>query len=179
MILGNKVGGSRDVKTYKVVVKDEQGNELGNFDCVCGDEEITQFNATCEDVAAGKVFACDEGICVGTNDYTRCRVTHGEHEVYPGVEFMITLENNHQWDYTYFTATMYPKPKKIDDNGVITYSNKVIDKLVVDDAVYDMSGNKLADVTKDAGEQTVRLNLVNMTDKIYILSYFTYREDDV
>lgn len=170
MILGNKVGGSRDVKTYKVVVMDdEQKNVIGTFDCACVDE-YTQFDACCEDVAAGKVFACDEGVCVGTNDYTRCRTTHGEHEVYPGVEFMVTLENHNQWDYTYFTATMYPKT----DDG-----KKVIDKLVVDDAVYDMAGNKLADVTKDAGEMTVRLNLVNMTDRIYILSYFTYREETV
>ncbi len=169
MILGNKVGGSRDVKTYKVILTDGE-TELGVFDCVCDDKKYTQFTATCEDVAVGKTFACDEGICIGTNDYTNCRVTHGEHEVYPGVEFMITLENNHQWDYTYFTATMYPKT----DDG-----KKAVDKLVMDDAVYDMAGNKLADVTKDAGEQTVRLNLVNMTGDIYILSYFTYREDEV
>ena len=169
MILGNKVGGSRDVKTYKVNVVGDDGNVLGTFDCSCVDEYI-QLDARCEDVAAGKTFVCDDGVCVGTNDYTRCRVTHGEHEVYPGVDFMITLENNHQWDYTYFTATMYPKR----DDG-----KKIIDKLVVDDDVYDMSGNKLANVTKDAGEMTVRLNITNMTDQIYILSYFTYREDYV
>lgn len=169
MILGNKVGGSRDVKTYKVVVKDEQGNELGIFDCGCVDE-YTEFNATCEDVAAGKVFACDEGVCVGTNDYTRCRVTHGEHEVYPGVEFMVTLENNHQWDYTYFTATIYKK----------TDGRKSIDMVVVDDAVYDMKGNLVSNITKDAGNMTVRLNCINTSaNDIYILSYFTYREESV
>ncbi len=168
MILGNKVGGSRDVKTYKLDLA--YGDELlGTFDCVCVDE-YTKFDACCEDVAAGKVFACDDGVCVGESDYSCCRVTHGEHEVYPGVEFMITLENKSQWDYTYFTATMYPK---------VDYGNKAVDKFVIDDAVYDIAGNKLADVTKDAGEQTVRLNLVNMTDRIYILSYFTYREESV
>ena len=169
MILGNKVGGSRDVKTYKVILTDGE-TELGVFDCVCDDKEYTQFTATREDVAAGKTFACDEGICVGTNDFSNCRVTHGEHEVYPGVEFMITLENDHQWDYTYFTGMIYPKRED---------GKKVIEKLIMDDGVYDLSGKKVADVTKDAGEQTVRLNLVNMTDRIYILSYFTYREDVV
>jgi hypothetical protein len=168
MILGNKVGGSRDAKTYKVVLADGE-NTLVTFDCTCVDE-YTELTATCEDVAVGKVFACDEGICVGTNDYTCCRVAHGEHEVYPGVEFMITLENNHQWDYTYFTGMIYPKRED---------GKKIIEKIIMDDGVYDLTGKKVADVTKDAGEQTVRLNLVNMTDGIYILSYFTYREDEV
>lgn len=168
MILGNKVGGSRDVKTYKVVLTDGE-TELGTFDCACVDE-YTEFTATCEDVAVGKTFACDEGICVGTNNFANCHVTHGEHEVYPGVEFMITLENDSQWDYTYFTATMYPK--RID-------GKKIVDKVVIDNEVLDVNGNKLADVVKDAGEQTIRLNIVNMTNRVYILSYFTYREEDV
>lgn len=168
MILGNKVGGSRDAKTYKVVLTDGE-NTLVTFDCACVDE-YTEFTATCEDVAAGKVFACDDGICVGENDYSCCRVTHGEHEVYPGVEFMITLENDHQWDYTYFTGMIYPKRED---------GKKVVEKLIMDDGVYDLAGKKVANITKDAGEQTVRLNLVNMTDRIYILSYFTYREEDV
>lgn len=168
MILGNKVGGSRDVKTYKVVLTDGEV-ELGTFDCACVDE-YTEFDACPEDVAAGKVFACDDGVCVGTNDYTCCRVTHGEHEVYPGVEFMITLENYNQWDYTYFTGMLYPKRSD---------GKKVVDKLIRDDGVYDLDGNKVADVTKDAAEMTVRLNMINMTGDIYILSYFTYREDEV
>lgn len=167
MILGNKVGGSRDVKTYKVEVVGDDGSVVSSFDCACVDE-YTQFDARCEDVAAGKTFICDEGVCVGSNDYTCCRVTHGEHEVYPGVEFMITLENNNQWDYTYLTAMIYPKGDK-----------KVVDKLVFDNAVYDTAGNKLSNIVKDAASQTVRFNLFNMTDKIYILSYFTYREDSV
>jgi hypothetical protein len=168
MILGNKVGGSRDAKTYKVVLTDGE-TELGIFDCACVDE-YTEFTAHPEDVAEGKVFACDEGVCVGTNDYTRCRVTHGEHEVYPGVEFMITLENDHQWDYTYFTGMIYPKRED---------GKKVIEKLIMDDGVYDLTGKKVADVIKDPSDMTVRLNLANMTDRIYILSYFTYREDVV
>lgn len=170
MILGNKIGGSRDTKTYKIVISDGD-TTLGHFDCACVDE-YTEFNATCDDVAVGKVFACDDGVCIGTNDYACCRVTHGEHEVYPGVEFMITLEHLNLWDYTYFTATMYPKPTEGNDK-------RIIDKIVVDDAVYDMFGNKLADVTKDAGEMTVRLNLFNTTTQTYVLSYFVYREEDV
>lgn len=62
MINGNMVGGTAPIKTIKIV--DEANNEILG---VVVDSEVI-FTATDEDVVAGKVYAGDHGLSIGTHE---------------------------------------------------------------------------------------------------------------
>lgn len=176
MIYGNKIGGSRDTKTYIISFVDENQNEIINTTGVVVDKEEV-FNACCEHVMAGYKFASDEGIMTGTNDSPCCRITNGIHEVMPGVEFLLKLEERDQWDYTTFAAMMWPK---LDAENPTPRVNMV----AIDNAVYDTSGNKIADVVKDIATKTIRFNMVengermiNKTATPYLLYFSVCKEE--
>ena len=61
MICGNIVGGFAPLKT--LILVDENNNEI--IGTVV--ENVTMFDATAEDIKAGKVAATDSGIVVGTH----------------------------------------------------------------------------------------------------------------
>lgn len=175
MIYGNKVGGSRDSKTYIVSIVDDNGNEVLEATGIVVDKEEI-FDARCEDVMVGRKFASDEGVMAGTNDSPCCRITNGIHEVPPMAEFMLTLKDRAQWDYTTFHAMMWPK---LDDVN----PTPRVDKVSVDDVVYDNSGNQIATVVKDAAAQTVRFiandgtRLINNTAYSYLVYYSVCKEE--
>lgn len=176
MIYGNKIGGSRDTKTYIISMVDENNNEVFEATGVVVDKEEI-FDASCEDVAVGRKFASEEGVMVGTNDFPRCRIVNGIHEVLPGVEFILKMENRNLWDYTTFHAIMWPK---IDADNPTPKA----DKISVYDAVYDSNGVKIANVIKDAANMAVRFvldngdNLINNTEFSYLV-YFSVCKDDL
>ena len=159
MICGNKIGGSRECKTYVL-----QGNGIELLGVVV--DELEVFDACCEDVMSGKKFACDSGVNVGTNDSPCCCATNGVHEVYPGVEFLLTIPERDQWDYTSIQGMIAPKSAPYR-----------INKVVMENAVYDTDGNKLADITKDAASKTIRFNITNNTSEVYLLYFFVCKEE--
>lgn len=154
MICGNKIGGIHDDKTYIV-----QFGETELIGVVV--DELEMFDACCSDVKAGKKFVCDSGVSIGINDSPCCAVIKGVHEVYPGVEFLLKLEDHDLWNYTDLQCMIAPKS-----------SPYAIDKIVVNNEVRDTSGNKLADITKDIGNKAIRLNITNNTTDIYLLYFF-------
>ena len=159
MIYGNKIGGNRECKTYVL-----QGNGIELTGVVVDELEI--FDARSEDVKAGKKFASDSGVNIGTNDAAYCYITAGIHEVYPEVEFLLNLPDRDQWNYTSLQCMMAPKDTPY-----------AIDKVVIDNEVRNAEGEKLADVTKDLNQKTIRLNITNNTDKIYLLYFFVCKEE--
>lgn len=175
MIYGNKVGGSRDTKTYIISIVDEYNNEVLEATGVVVDKEEL-FDASCADVIAGRKFASEEGVMTGTNDSPCCRITNGIHEVPPGVEFVLKMEDRNQWDYTTFHAMMWPK---LDAEN----PTPRVDKVSVDDVVYDNNGKKIASVVKDAATQTVRFvldngdKLVNNTEFSYLVYFSVCKEE--
>lgn len=160
MICGNKIGGNRECKTYVI-----EGHGVEVIGVVV--DELEMFDACCDDVKSGKKFACDTGVNVGMNDSPCCCVTNGVHEVYPDVEFLLTLPERDQWDYTELQCMMAPKDHPY-----------AIDKVVIDNVVYSSDGTKLADVTKDATNKTIRFNITNNTADIYLLYFFVCKEED-
>lgn len=160
MICGNKIGGSREPKTYYIE------SNVGEYLLGVVVDELEIFDVSCEDVAVGKKFACGSGVMEGTNDSPRCSTTNGVHEVYPGVEFILTLPEREQWDYSQLQCMMAPKDAP--------YS---IDKVVINDEVFNTSGEKIADVTKDAANKSIYLNITNNTTNIYLLYFFVCKEE--
>lgn len=159
MIYGNKVGGARAEKTYIIEIG---GAEL--IGVVVDQKEI--FDARPKDVMAGKKFGCESGVCIGTSDASHCYVTKGMQEISPGADFVLTLPEKDQWDYSELQCMMAPKN-----------SPYAIDKVVLNNAVYDTSGTKIAEVTKDGEKDRVCLNIINSTNNTYLLYFFIYKEE--
>lgn len=65
MINGNMIGGTAPIKTLKII--DQNGNEM--IGVIVGSEVI--FTAIDSDVVAGKVYAGDHGVSVGTLEYAK------------------------------------------------------------------------------------------------------------
>ena len=163
------------MKTYIVSIVDENQNELFQATGVVVDEEEV-FNASCADVMNGKKFASEEGVMIGTNDSPCCRITNGIHEVPPGVSFIFKLEHKNLWDYTTFHAMMWPK---LDEDN----PTPRVDKVAVDDMVYDGDGNQIAKVIKDPVAQSIKFvldngeALVNNTIYSYLVYYSVCKEE--
>lgn len=160
MICGNKVGGARECKTY--ILEGSGGTEV--YGVIV--DELEMFDACCHDVVAGKKFASDTGVGVGVNDSPCCCAVNGVHEVYPGVDFILTIPERDIWDYTSLQCMMSPKDAPYQ-----------IDKVAIDDIVYSSDGTQLAVITKDATNKTIRFNITNNTADIYLLYFFVCKEE--
>lgn len=161
MIYGNKIGGgSADDKIY--VIESGEVEVLG----VVVDDDAPELTATSKDVLIGQWFVGKNGLEQGTNDSPCCRVTSGIHEVLPGVEFVLRIEKNRQWDYTTL-------------NGVITNKSTPykVENFITERAVYDSDGNKIADITKDPNNCCVRFNIKNETAETQLLHFFICKEE--
>lgn len=161
MICGNKVGGGSSEKTYIITNQDESISLIA-----VAVDELTVFDAKCNDVASGKKFVGDGGISIGTNDVPLCRDISGVHEVYPDVEVLLILDKNDMWDYSYLQGFI---TTKADPYNVVM--------LIMDDAVY-RNGQKVADVKKNKDNKSIEFNITNDSDEIYLLHYFICKEED-
>ena len=157
MIYGNKVGGITPEKTYIIT----HGNV--ELDAVVVDE-ITTFDAKCEDVTAGKTVVSDSGVVIGTNDFPRCRNLTGVHEIHPNVNVVLFLDEYDMWDYSCLQGYISTKKEPY----------KVL-MLVMDNAVYQ-NGIKISDISKDKINKTIRFNITNNSEDIYLLHYFICKD---
>ena len=162
MIYGNKIGGNPvDEKVYVV-----ETNGVDAIGVVVEDAEIPELTACCKDVLVGQWFVGKNGLEQGTNDSPCCRVTSGVHEVLPGVEFMLCIDKCEQWNYT----TLH---------GIITNKSTPykVEKLIMDCAVYNDEGKKIADITKDPNTCSIRFNIKNETAETQLLHFFISKEE--
>lgn len=165
MINGNAVGGITGYgKTF--ILTDENGNEVVGTVV----DELTVFDAEPKDVKIGKTFVSDNGVQEGTDTRTY-RTHHASYLVFPGESFSIPLEEYNRYDYTKFQAMI------AEFNTTVLDSVSVV-KILLDDFVYNVnSNNKLSNVTKNSQTKSVDFNIVNDTDRIYIVHYNTYKEE--
>lgn len=165
MICGNKVGGTAPEKTYIITNKDETVKVSAVVVEIDENDAPFVFTAKSEDVVAGKRFVGDGGVCDGTNDCPRCRDLSGIHEVHPGVDVTLLLENYDMWDYSYLQGYISTKGDPY----------KVL-MLVADDGVYK-DGILIANVEKDEVNKTILFNVTNESDDVYLLHYFICKEE--
>lgn len=164
MIYGNATGGFGMPKMIEIV--DDNGNTLVG---AVTDSEVV-FDATRDDVKAGKTFASADGVQEGIDTRTY-RTTHATQLVLPGEDFSIPLEDNEKYNYTKFQAMI------AEFNTTISDSISV-EKVSLNDSVYNVnSTTKLSDITKNATSKSIDLNITNNTDNTYIVHYNTYKEE--
>lgn len=161
-IYGSATAGFGMPKT--LILTDASGNE---FIGVVTDS-VKIFTATKDDVKVGKIFASDGGIQTGEDTRTY-RTLHACRCIFPNENFTIPLPENNQYDYTQFQAV-------ISEFNTTRFDSLSVEKSVLYDAVYNVnSDDKISDVTKNSDTKSVDLNIVNNTDKTFIIHYNTYK----
>ena len=150
-------------KTY--IFTDENGNEfLGTLV-----SQETIFDATENDVRAGKTFASYFGAKTGTKLIPSYVTQEGYAFVTANSQFVIKmLEELH--DYTKLQVLICPYNASI-AKSVAT------EKVVINDGVYAVNSTELlATVTKDSENQHINLGITNDSGNLYLMRYFTYKE---
>ena len=165
MIYGNRVGGVTPEKTY-IITNEDETVKFSAVAIELNDEDAPFiFTAKSEDVAAGKRFVGDGGACDGTNTCPRCRDLSGIHEVHPNVDVDLLLEEYDMWDYSYLQGYISTKD---DPYNVLM--------LIADNAVYQ-NGELVSNVEKDEINKTIRFNVTNNSEDVYLLHYFICKEE--
>lgn len=166
MIYGNPVGGALNAKTYQL----ECNGGTTEITAVVVDEE-TIFDATVNDVRAGKKFATNNGVKVGTKNIPAYNTCAGYRIIAPNEEFKIVLSASDLYDYTNLQCIICPFNTSISDSVAA-------DRVVIDGNLYEVnSSTVLSEVTKDATEKAIKLGITNDSSSSYIIRLFTYKEE--
>ena len=166
-IYGNVVGASSTLGK-SVVIKGTDGTELVGV--VTDTEKV--FTATPNDIRKGKIAATEDGIIEGQKDIPAYRTTMGTRMILPGSDFTIPLKSYEQYDYTKLQCIITPFDGSL-ANSVL------VEKTIINDNVFAVGSKEiLSTVTKNKDTQSIDLNIINNSDKRYIIRYFTYREEE-
>ena len=168
MISGNMVGSYSQLgKTF--ILTDENGTELTG---VVVDNPVI-FTATDSQVAEGFVYASDSGVSTGTREFLSYRTSQGTQLVPAGSAFSISLPKNNNYDYTQLQCMIAPFNTSTEDSYAV-------DKISIYDCVYEAgSAVKIADVTKNTETKSIDLNITNDSSNIYLIYFFTYKEEEL
>ena len=166
MISGNMVGSySQMGKTFVLV--DDEGNEIIG---VIVDQE-TVFTAGDNDVREGMTYASDSGVSTGTKNIPAYETTQSSILIFPGESYSIQLSQRDKYDYTKLQAMIAKFNTSVSDS-VFT------EKVVFENSVYLVNSlTKVSDVIKNALTKSIDFNFVNDTEDIYMIHYFTYKEE--
>ena len=160
-IYGNMVGGASLAQTY--ILQDSEGNEVT---ATLVDSE-TVFDATPNDIRAGKVAATETGVTIGTKEIPSYVTSEGWRLVSPGDQVFIPHTD---YNYTKFQAIICIFNTSITDSVAAK-------KISVLDNVYDVdSTTALSAVLKDDTNARVDFGIINNSDTTYVVRYFMYKE---
>lgn len=164
-ILGNATGGFGFPRTY--IIADENGNEVTGVYV----ESETIFTATDNDVREGMVYASDSGVSTGTKNIPAYHTRQGSRLILPNMSYSIPLTDYDLYDYTRFQCVIAVRNTSISDSVAVN-------KVVIENNVYEVNSlEAISTIIKNLDTKSIDLNIVNNTDDIYVIHYFTYREE--
>lgn len=149
------------------IVTDENGNEA--VASYVGEEPI--FTATANDIREGAVAATKDGVTVGTKVIPSYNTSEGYAFAESGQEFKITsLAGLNRYDYTKLQVIICPYAGSI-------AKSVAADKVVIDNKVYPVQSiEPLKSVEIDHENKTIKLGIINDSESMYLIRYFTYKE---
>lgn len=159
---GGGSGSGPEDKTFILI--DEFGNEIP---AVLTDEEV-DLTATPNDIREGVIAVTDDGVVEGTKEIPSYISREGFRVITNGSKFTIPTDG---YDYTKLQAIF------------CVYNTSVLDsvsadRVVINDYVYPVhSIVSESIVTKDHENARIDLGITNTSDELYILRYFTFREE--
>lgn len=158
-------GGSSEDDTQMYILVDEEGNE---YPAVFVNEE-TVFDATANDIREGKVAATDDGVTLGTKEIPSYYVSEGYRLITAGEQFETAFTEH--YDFTKMTAIICPFSKSL-------MASVSAEKVVIEENVYPVNSTDIvSSVIRDGVNKKINLGFTNDTSSIYVLRYFTYKED--
>lgn len=167
VIYGNMVGGgSAPLKT--LILEDENGNQ---FTGVVTESEVI-FTATDNDVREGMVYASDNGVSIGTKNIPAYHTMKASKLVLPDMSYSITLADYDLYDYTKFQCVIAKRNTSISDSVAVN-------KVALENSIYEVNSSEvLSVITKNSDKKSIDFNIVNDTEDIYVIHYFTYKEEE-
>ena len=165
MIYGNTVGGSGGGGIGKTfILQDEDGNELVG---VVVDQNVI-FDATANDIRAGKVAATMEGVTTGEKDIPAYNTSEGYKLIPVGSAVKITGAKD--YEYTKLQVLICAFNTQASDS-VAT------EKVSIDGKVYAVnSTDVISSVTVESENKAINLGITNNGEKPLIIRYFMYKE---
>lgn len=158
-------GGYGDDDTQMYILQDEDGTE---YPAVLVDEE-TVFDATANDIREGKVAATDDGVITGTKDIPAYYTTEGYRLITAGKPFETAVTEH--YDFTKLSANICPFSKSL-------MTSVSAEKVVIEENVYPVNSTYIvSSVIRDGINKKINLGFTNDTSSIYVLRYFTYKEE--
>ena len=149
------------------ILEDDNGNEVV---AVMSENEVV-FDATANDIRAGKIAATATGITEGTKEIPAYRADEGSVKIKVGQSMDIPLLSD-MCHYTVFQAIVC-------DFNADMYNSVSAEKVVINDSVYNTgSTSALADVRVDADLQTIKLGVTNTSSTPDVIHYMIIKEDD-
>lgn len=152
-----------DSITYILV--DENGNEIP---AVYVDSEMV-LTATANDIRIGTTAVTDNGVEEGTKDIPAYYVTEGYRLITKGSAF--ETRSFDKYDFTKLQVIICPWTGSLS-------TSVAADKVVIGESVYSVNSTvALATVVRDNNTQKINLGITNDSDSLYVMHYFTYREE--
>lgn len=165
-ILGNATGGFGFPKTY--IITDSDGNELTGVYV----ESETIFTATDNDVREGFVYAGDGGVSTGSKNIPAYHTMKASKLILPNMSYSITLADYDLYDYTKFQCVIAIRNTSISDSVAVN-------RVAIEDSVYEVNSSEvLSTITKNSDTKSIDFNITNDTEDIYVIHYFTYKEEE-
>lgn len=154
-----------DSATYILV--DENGRELPAVFV----ENETIFDATANDIRAGRVAVTSEGVTVGTKDIPAYHTTEGFAVAPAGNEMEIFIPVSDRYDFTKLQAIICPY-------NTSTADSVAAEKVSIDGNVYEVGETTaIAAVAVDHESKTIKLGITNEGEHLCVIRYFTYKEE--
>lgn len=165
MIYGNMVGGASLAQVR--IIQDAEGNEVP---AVLVEQE-TVFDATPNDIRAGKLAATEQGVTRGTKDIPAYHTTEGVHAIPAGSAFTIPLPDGKRYEFTKLQAIICAFNTSLSDSVAAV-------KVCVDGDVYPVGSTvAIASAAADHEAGAINLGIVNEGETPFIVRYFTYKEE--
>lgn len=129
------------------------------------------FDATANDIRAGKTAATGDGVTVGTKDIPAYHITEGWAAIPAGSEFEFTVRTANRYDFTKLQAIICPYNKTISESVAA-------EKVAIERSLYEAGSTvEVSKITVDNDNKKIKFGIVNSSGKPYIIRYFTYKEE--
>lgn len=163
-IYGNMIGGAGLARTY--ILQDSDGNEAV---ATYVDSE-TKFDATANDIRAGKIAATEIGVTIGQKEIPGYHTDQGVQIAEPGERLEILMYSD-RCDYTKLMVIVCSYNTTVDDSVSAVMA-------VINDKLYSAGSTaELSDVIVDTSNKSINLGVINNTETPLVIRYMTIKEE--
>ena len=154
-------------KSRTYLLRFEDGTELPAVEV----GEAVIFDATANDIRAGKTAATGDGVTVGTKDIPAYHTTEGWEGIPAGGDCKIIIRTADRYNYTKLQAIICPFNQSV-------AQSVAAEKVAIENNVYAAgSTDALSAVSLDHEAKTIVLGIRNENEIPCIIRYFTYKEE--